>query len=713
MKDIKCTSLQAKPASLSRRLPVQGRQGAQTDKREGTVGAAAPHSSMRPSGPFQVVPMHLACSVTEPLASARAATSAAADVSSPAAPSPPTPSPPSKPHHGQLRVPIAGAAAGRLDLALPMHPTLLLLVCIRLGQPLIPGHQGGRPAACREEATLHGRAWSKRFEAPVRSLMWCPKLDQATPGDIGKWVEFPIPSLAAGLEPAVRGANAGEPGYPWGLGRLVDRDCNLALAGISQFPFLPRYSLPQHRLQPPAPDQSSRPLSACRQHKLPECSSSRLASRHARHQAAASAQNRHILDPSSTQESSHLSSWSVRNDYEEAGGQTRQLDQPRARCTQGWATSGCETGHPRPSSMPRDRPDPSNAADIVETVASLALRSRLRACDSIRFHVNANSLGLLQGRVQAVTMVGTGWQSPAGLSARLLQAQVGPTELDFGAVLVEQRIRLRQPPEGSARCLFTADDFAQFLAHPLLTRAAATAVQGLPVAFCTQPGSVKVVCHTPAAALAASPTHRQHSSHQHSSLTRSTWSSSSGNYTGQQQQEQPTPGWEDATRARQPGVWFTAAFQGVTYELCMQPCSHASMHLDVAQGPRAHSGEGNTVGPRPSPTVKMTAHPVPVASHRSVVGGQGDLGAVPRAAEVEAFAQGLAHFFNTLLLDLQGVELSFAGLAILTPEQGASVVDRARGAGVRTGAVESGRGGILDLHLKLRVRDFPPLNVEF
>ncbi|GFH26831.1 uncharacterized protein HaLaN_25047, partial [Haematococcus lacustris] len=58
-----------------------------------------------------------------------------------------------------------------------------------------------------------------------------------------------------------------------------------------------------------------------------------------------------------------------------------------------------------------------------------------------------------------------------------LQAEVGPTELDFGAVLAEQRIRLRQPPEGSARCLFTAVDFAQFLAHPLLTRAAATAVQ--------------------------------------------------------------------------------------------------------------------------------------------------------------------------------------------------------------------------------------------
>ncbi|KAJ9519534.1 hypothetical protein QJQ45_000631 [Haematococcus lacustris] len=32
-------------------------------------------------------------------------------------------------------------------------------------------------------------SWSKRLEAPVRGLMWCPELDQATPGDLGKWVD--------------------------------------------------------------------------------------------------------------------------------------------------------------------------------------------------------------------------------------------------------------------------------------------------------------------------------------------------------------------------------------------------------------------------------------------------------------------------------------------------------------------------------------------
>ncbi|KAJ9525629.1 hypothetical protein QJQ45_003361 [Haematococcus lacustris] len=40
-----------------------------------------------------------------------------------------------------------------------------------------------------QTAFLDSRAWSKRFEAPVRRLMWCPWLAQATPGDLGIWVD--------------------------------------------------------------------------------------------------------------------------------------------------------------------------------------------------------------------------------------------------------------------------------------------------------------------------------------------------------------------------------------------------------------------------------------------------------------------------------------------------------------------------------------------
>ncbi|GFH07532.1 uncharacterized protein HaLaN_02347 [Haematococcus lacustris] len=43
-----------------------------------------------------------------------------------------------------------------------------------------------KPKPGQAQDRLLRSAWSKQFDAPVRGLMWCPKLDQATPGDIGK-----------------------------------------------------------------------------------------------------------------------------------------------------------------------------------------------------------------------------------------------------------------------------------------------------------------------------------------------------------------------------------------------------------------------------------------------------------------------------------------------------------------------------------------------
>ncbi|KAJ9525653.1 hypothetical protein QJQ45_003326 [Haematococcus lacustris] len=46
-----------------------------------------------------------------------------------------------------------------------------------------------KPKPGQVQNRLLRSAWSKRFEAPVRGLMWCPWLAQATPGDLGKWVD--------------------------------------------------------------------------------------------------------------------------------------------------------------------------------------------------------------------------------------------------------------------------------------------------------------------------------------------------------------------------------------------------------------------------------------------------------------------------------------------------------------------------------------------
>ncbi|KAJ9526602.1 hypothetical protein QJQ45_017636, partial [Haematococcus lacustris] len=58
-----------------------------------------------------------------------------------------------------------------------------------------------KPMPGQVQERLLQSAWSKRFEAPVRGLMWCPWLAQATPGDLGKWVDRDC-NAALNLQPA-------------------------------------------------------------------------------------------------------------------------------------------------------------------------------------------------------------------------------------------------------------------------------------------------------------------------------------------------------------------------------------------------------------------------------------------------------------------------------------------------------------------------------
>ncbi|KAJ9518129.1 hypothetical protein QJQ45_010118 [Haematococcus lacustris] len=49
--------------------------------------------------------------------------------------------------------------------------------------------EGWKPQPGQVQHRLLRSAWSKRFEGSVQGLMWCPWLHQATPGDVGKWVD--------------------------------------------------------------------------------------------------------------------------------------------------------------------------------------------------------------------------------------------------------------------------------------------------------------------------------------------------------------------------------------------------------------------------------------------------------------------------------------------------------------------------------------------
>jgi hypothetical protein len=58
-----------------------------------------------------------------------------------------------------------------------------------------------------------------------------------------------------------------------------------------------------------------------------------------------------------------------------------------------------------------------------------------------------------------------------------LQATVGEASLDPAAVLFKQQIQLTNVPVGTARVVFNAADFGNFLVHPLMTEAAKEAVE--------------------------------------------------------------------------------------------------------------------------------------------------------------------------------------------------------------------------------------------
>ena len=114
--------------------------------------------------------------------------------------------------------------------------------------------------------------------------------------------------------------------------------------------------------------------------------------------------------------------------------------------------------------------DPSG--DLLSGAASFALRSYLVECGSVDVAVDANAATLLAGTVSRVDITGTNWRSRKELTCRSLRMSVGEAALDPGALVAERLIKLRRPSHGDAEIVFTAADFANFLAHPLVTAAA-------------------------------------------------------------------------------------------------------------------------------------------------------------------------------------------------------------------------------------------------
>jgi|LauGreDrversion4_1035100.scaffolds.fasta_scaffold823675_1 hypothetical protein len=63
----------------------------------------------------------------------------------------------------------------------------------------------------------------------------------------------------------------------------------------------------------------------------------------------------------------------------------------------------------------------TQATSVVENLAALILRSRLKEAEKVEVDVDSDGLALLQGKLRSASVRGRDWESPARLTAREIQ----------------------------------------------------------------------------------------------------------------------------------------------------------------------------------------------------------------------------------------------------------------------------------------------------
>ena len=111
------------------------------------------------------------------------------------------------------------------------------------------------------------------------------------------------------------------------------------------------------------------------------------------------------------------------------------------------------------------------SSSLISGLAVAALKTRLAAQTHVSCDVKSKSAAadlLVGGHVGPVTVKGRGWRSRLGLSCRAIEATVERCELDIGKVVSKRKLRLTKPAEGKAMIALNAEDFGNFVTHPLV-----------------------------------------------------------------------------------------------------------------------------------------------------------------------------------------------------------------------------------------------------
>eukprot|EP00271_Cylindrocystis_brebissonii_P015522 TRINITY_DN38438_c0_g1_i1.p1 TRINITY_DN38438_c0_g1~~TRINITY_DN38438_c0_g1_i1.p1 ORF type:complete len:394 (-),score=48.74 TRINITY_DN38438_c0_g1_i1:297-1478(-) len=308
------------------------------------------------------------------------------------------------------------------------------------------------------------------------------------------------------------------------------------------------------------------------------------------------------------------------------------------------------------------------SGNLLAGVATVALKSRLRAYDVVETQIDCSLRGLLQGYVKGVRIVGAGWQSPLELTCRDLEVTVTDVQLDVKALVSKQMITLLKPPIGRASIGFNSTDFANFLAHPLMVVASEVAFSGSPFRFLPSQGAeVKRQTSHPV------------SSTGHVVAFKGFLPSHNAGYSIEMGVDKDDPtkviinARADVRSQRQMGSM--AFVRASNSQLRDQPVEY-----EVAESANSKLVGGGT-----------SAHGLQGSS------GLDPMGDLVKIREDE-IARSLESFFGNLMLELDGTKMKFAGMRFYQRERSDAA-----------GAKEV----VVGLDLDVQVRNFPPPRVSF
>ncbi|KAG2499178.1 hypothetical protein HYH03_002759 [Edaphochlamys debaryana] len=360
------------------------------------------------------------------------------------------------------------------------------------------------------------------------------------------------------------------------------------------------------------------------------------------------------------------------------------------------------------------------ATAAVEAVASAALRSRLRRHGHVGVSVQASGWDMLAGRVDGAKVEGRLWESPLGLTARVLDVELGRVELDLQAVLAQQRIALRNVPTGQARVVFSGPDFGAFLQHPLVRTAAARAVRGGPFLFDREgvavlpgpSGGVVFFSGTAAVtgqryALAMRPAHGGRAASVTATPTAPAPAAASPSLSSSARSPSAPSRSAPSSSAQPPQTsapypYRTPQAAAAAGSATQNQALRSSSSPPSPQQPRASVP---STGPGTAQATAQAGARLQAQQQPQAPAAGGSLATAGSDEDDPAVSAELSAFFSALTIDLQGAELAFASMRVVPA---AAVAD-----GKWRPSGRAAEEGVLELGLRATLRSFPPLNVQF